>query len=78
MPRYFFDLYDDLVVIDDVGQELDNLEQARREAIAAVTGIAHDILPDNGPAKTLRCNVRDELDNVVLHAEIAFKVSYGG
>jgi hypothetical protein len=78
MPRYFFDLVDDLVKTDEIGRELQDLDDARREAVAAVARIAHDLLPDGGIAKSLRCNVRDEVGNVVLHAEIVFKVSYGG
>lgn len=73
MPRYFFDLFDDMVVIDDVGLELPDLDQARREAVSA-----KDILPGDGPAKTLRVNVRDESGSVLIAAEISFAVRYGG
>jgi hypothetical protein len=78
MPRYFFDLFDDMVVIDNVGLELPDLDRARREAISAIAGVAQDILPGDGPAKTLRVNVRDESGSVVITAEISFAVRYGG
>jgi len=32
MPRFFFHLYDDTVVLDEEGKELPSLEAARREA----------------------------------------------
>ena len=33
MPRYFFNIYDDVVVKDDEGMELPNLEAARLQAL---------------------------------------------
>ncbi len=36
MPRYFFHIYDDIVVRDDEGMELPDAEAARREMIAGV------------------------------------------
>ena len=40
MPRYFFDLYDDMVVQDDAGLELPDVEAARREAIRSARAMA--------------------------------------
>ena len=34
MPRYFFNVYDDVVAIDDEGVELPSLEAAKLQALA--------------------------------------------
>jgi hypothetical protein len=78
MARYYFDIYDDVAVIDGVGQELADLDEARREAVTAISEIAKEILPSDGPAKQLQIKVRDEIDNVVLSAAISFQVRNGG
>jgi hypothetical protein len=36
LPRYFFHIYDDIVVRDDEGMELPDVAAARREAIAGI------------------------------------------
>ena len=35
MPRYFFNLYDDIVAIDEEGSELPDLAAARAKAVAS-------------------------------------------
>ncbi len=34
MPRYFFNVYDDVVAVDEEGMELPNLQAARLHALA--------------------------------------------
>ena len=46
MPRYFFNVYDDVVAIDEEGLELPNLQAARLQALAGardliVTQVRH-------------------------------------
>jgi hypothetical protein len=36
MPRFYFNLYDDVIVIDDEGRELSDLSAARAAAIQAI------------------------------------------
>ena len=36
MPRYFFHIYDDVIVHDDEGMELADVAAARREAVAGI------------------------------------------
>ena len=50
MPRYFFDVADGVFSPDSEGSELDNLEQARFEAVR----LAGALLGDN-PAKFWQC-----------------------
>ena len=40
MPRFFFHLYDDQVVLDPEGKELPTVEAARREAITTARHMA--------------------------------------
>jgi hypothetical protein len=72
MPRYFFDIHDDIEIIDQEGQELPNLRAARSKAAMALAEAAKDELPDNGPAKDLTVIVRDEAGKVVLTTRLSF------
>jgi len=76
MARYFFDIYDDMVVLDDAGIELPDLDAARLEAVTAVCEIAKEIIPHDGPSKDIKVKVRDER-GVVLTAMINFTVRMG-
>ncbi|MFL6845019.1 MAG: DUF6894 family protein [Allosphingosinicella sp.] len=44
MPRYFFHIYDDLVLVDDEGLELADDEAARSQALAGARGMMCDQL----------------------------------
>ena len=39
MPRYFFNVYDDVIAQDEEGRELPNLAAARLEAIRGARGL---------------------------------------
>ena len=39
MPRYFFDVTAGAYMTDNIGTQLDDLEQARRHAVAIATGL---------------------------------------
>ncbi|WP_262267700.1 MULTISPECIES: DUF6894 family protein [Microvirga] len=76
MPRYFFDTYDgDVLVPDDVGQELENLEAAKAVAQEELPLMAQDELPD-GDERTFIVSVRDEAGHVVLRAALSLIVEY--
>ena len=58
--RYYFDIRDgDHVSRDEVGVELRNIDAAHTEAAVAVTEMARDYLPSDGPHRVLGIHVRD-------------------
>jgi hypothetical protein len=71
MPRYYFDIHDDVDIVDDTGQELRDLRAARDEAARALSEAAKDMLVSDGPRKELMIVVRDT-SSVVLKAKLAF------
>lgn len=71
MPRYFFDVHDDVDIVDTQGQDLPDLKAARHMAVQALTEAARDILPDDGPAKELVVVVRQD-GKIVLRARLNF------
>jgi len=75
MPRYFFDTYDgETITEDDEGLELEGIEAARREALAALPDMARAMIPDDGDRRTMVVKVRDESGKVVLQAALALLV----
>jgi len=78
VPRYFFDTCDqELCIPDPEGQELEDVEAARREAERALPEMAWDELPD-GDRRTFVVSVRDEAGQVVLRASLSLMVEYPG
>ena len=74
MPRYFFDLYDDIVVHDDTGADLPDLTAAQAEAARILTDVARDLLPGNGLGKAIRVHIRDALGEVAARASLNYSV----
>jgi len=72
MPRFFFDVHDDIHVIDDVGIELPDLDAAKAEATRTLAEIAGELLPNDGTRKTLAINVRNESGQVVLKTSLNY------
>ena len=69
MPRYFFDFHDSRGFHpDDYGDELVGIEEARRQAVAALPDLNRQSLPD-GVLHTVTCDVRDEAGQVVYRVE---------
>ena len=60
MPRYFFDLYDDFISIDEEGAELENVAAAHAKAIECAQGMAADEVSHGGLNLTHFITVRDE------------------
>jgi hypothetical protein len=72
MPRYYFDLYDNSILLaDDQGTELDSAQEAHRQAIIALAEIAKDLLPENGQ-RTLIMQVKTADHCAVARARIDF------
>lgn len=58
--RYYFDIRDGAHVSrDEVGVELRNIDAAHTEAAVAITEMARDYLPSDGPHRILGIHVRD-------------------
>lgn len=58
--RYFFDVRDgNTVTRDDFGVELLNSDAAHTEAAIALTEMARDYIPSDGPHRILAIHVRD-------------------
>lgn len=72
MPRYFFDVHDDLDIYDEEGMVLPDLDAARAEATTGLAEIGRDLLPRSGPQKTLRIVVRDECDQPLLEVSLEY------
>src|SRR5687768_6794991 len=74
MPRYFFDVSDTGRRFSDTeGTELDDIEAARKEALAALGGIAKDELPD-GDFREFVIEVRDGDGAPQLTASLSLRV----
>ena len=74
MPRYFFDSVDTgRSFADTEGTSLQNLEEARQEALHMLGNIARDELPD-GDVRDFAVNVRTETGPILLTASLLLRV----
>ena len=69
--RYFFDIHDDGVTIDEEGQQLSSLEAVRCEG-HALPAIAADEIPKNSDRRHLMVFVTDEVGRTVYQATLIF------
>lgn len=73
MPRYYFDVEDSKGLHrDEIGDEMEDFEEARAQAQALLPDIARDELPD-GELHTVTCEVRDEIDCVVYRGKLTYE-----
>lgn len=81
MPRYFFDLYNELTVQDDEGQEFADLESAKSNALKQVRRLIGGLVVENGRIDLRHhLKVRDRR-GTILHCvqfEDAVSVARGG
>ena len=75
MPRYFFDIHDDVDTIDQEGLDLPDVGSAREEAVRGLVEIAREVLPGNAPEKDLWVTVRDAEGSPVFTVRIIFTTS---
>jgi hypothetical protein len=76
LMRYFFDVRDGGAVhVDSDGTELADLEEARREALTTLAGIAKDELPD-GDMREFMISVRDGDGWIYIRASLVMRVEY--
>ena len=77
MPRYYFDLHNDVDAIDDEGRELPDLEAVRADVLKEVRAMIKTSIDETGRIDLRHhIDVRDENDAVVyvMHFEDAVTV----
>ena len=72
MPCYFFDIYDPKLTHDDVGVDCADLEAVRLQAKRTLPDMARDLLPLDGDHQFISVVVRDEQNQTVYTATLAF------
>lgn len=76
MQTFFIDTTDGLVAReDDIGIELPDVDAARRAAIAALPGIASDVIPD-GDDREFIAIVKDSDGKPILRAKLTLSVEW--
>lgn len=76
MPRYFFDTFDGKAFIpDEEGQDLKDLDAARRVAQEALREMIRDALPD-GDHGTFVVSVKDAAGRVAIRTALALVTEY--
>lgn len=63
MPRYFFNLYDGSVHVDDVGEELDDASAALAQATVMAGDTLRDMEGRLRPGEELRLELTDEFSD---------------
>jgi hypothetical protein len=71
VPLFFFDLYDDMTVVDDEGIELPGREEARKHAIHNAAEMACTEVLDGHLRLKHRIEVRDESGTTVATVRFA-------
>ncbi|HEX2555747.1 MAG TPA: hypothetical protein VHL98_18765 [Microvirga sp.] len=75
MPLYFFDTHDGSTFLEDQeGIELDGFEAARLQAQEGLADMARDIIPGDGPERTMTVAVRDREGRTILRAMLTLNV----
>lgn len=79
MPRYFFDLHNDVDSLDDEGKDLPDLEAAKANALREAREMMQESVCNGHLDLRHHIDVRDESGNVpyVLHFEDAVEVRRG-
>ncbi len=73
--RYYFDISDGTSYVEDEeGVILENDGAARVQAQAALADMARDVVPGDGPHRTMMCRVRDKAGKTVLKAALVLTV----
>ncbi|MHB2210698.1 DUF6894 family protein [Methylobacterium sp. CM6257] len=71
MPRYFFDVHDGSMALDEDGYECASLEEARRQAMTLLPDIARDAASRDGDRHTYTVLVTDEDHRPVYMATLS-------
>lgn len=78
MPRYFFNVYDDVVTIDEEGLELPNIEAARLVALAGARDLMMEQVKHGYLALSHWIDVVDEQGAVIYHLTFSEAVDVRG
>ncbi len=71
MPRYFFDTDDgDTFHEDEEGVDLNGIEEVRLQAQSGLADMARDVVPGDGPERTMTVRVRDGTGKTVLRGAL--------
>jgi len=74
--RYYFDIDDgQTVTVDEIGLEIQGIDEVHDEACRTLGEIAKDNLPD-GSTRQFRIAVRDDQGRTVLRASLALSVEH--
>ena len=75
MPRFYFDMHDGQSEhIDHTGTILRNQDEAKDQATRALTEMAADYVPGDGPQRNLEIRVRGENSEPLLELTLKFQV----
>ena len=78
MPRYFFDTDDgDTFHEDEEGVDLNGIEEVRLQAQSGLADMARDVVPGDGPERTMVVAVRDQAGKIVLRAALVLMGEIG-
>jgi len=72
MARYYFDIHNGGVTVDDFGRECSDIEAVRAEARRVLPDLSREVLPPNGDHHTIRVVVRDKNQDIVYTATLLF------
>jgi hypothetical protein len=67
MPRFFFNVYDDVFATDEEGLVLPNLDAARLQALAGARAIMADQVTHGYLVRSHWIDILDEAGAIVLH-----------
>jgi hypothetical protein len=74
MPRYFFDVHDGKFSPDEVGVELEDADEARKQVWATLPMLAAHRHPNGSMGCQLRMDVRGEAGNHLYHAALTLVI----
>ncbi len=73
MARYYFDTDDGDTILKDE-EDLDEIEEVRLQAQSGLADMARDVVPGDGPERTMVVAVRDEAGKIVLRAALVLMI----
>lgn len=75
MPRFYFDIVDGGLTIDDTGSEYPNAHAARAAAIAALPDVARDVIAE-GKGREVVVLMRDDSDRALFTASLTLTAKW--
>jgi hypothetical protein len=72
LPRYYFDIHDGELLVDDEGTECADLEAAREKVVVSFQDVGGWITPADGDNQRVSVTVRDEAGRKVYTGTLTF------